>query len=271
MGELYIVGPLGEPCQDVPLRALRILRQAAFIVARDAGSAREWLGRLGIQTRVLAAKEAGAREAVLQALAVGDVAWLVTRVAELSGSARRLLLALLEQDVVPASVPGASAAISGLAVSGLPTDRFTFLGLLPQSPKGRRSLLQSIAGERWTVVCEVMSGCVPDVLADIQSLFGDRRVTLYQDRDVWRGRASQAGTWPGKGRWVLAIERTEPDQAWTIGRVRDEVHGLLAAGRSPRDIAREVAQRSGWPKREVYRMVLPDARPGAQTDTREVD
>jgi 16S rRNA (cytidine1402-2'-O)-methyltransferase len=271
MGELFIVGPLGESCQDVPLRALRILRQAALIVVQDVGDAHQVLGRLGVQARVLAADEAGAREAILRTLAVGDVAWLIAQVAELSGPAHRLLVSLLEQGVVLASVPGASAAISGLAISGLSADRFTFLGLLPESPQVRRSLLQRVVGERWTVVCEVMIGHVPDVLGDVLALLGDRQVALYQDQDVWRGRASQAGAWPGTGRWVLVIERAESDQAWTTGHVRDEVHELLAAGMSPRDVAREVAQRSGWPKRKVYQMVLPGAQADAQADVQEVD
>jgi 16S rRNA (cytidine1402-2'-O)-methyltransferase len=201
----------------------------------------------------------------------GDVAWLLARVTDLAGAAHHLLVALLEQGVVLASVPGASAAISGLAVSGLPTDRFTFLGLLPELSESRRALLLRVAGEGRTVVCEVIADHVPGVLADIQTFLGDRQVALYQDRDVWRGRASQAGVRPGAGRWVLVIEPAEPDQAWTIGRVRGEVRGLLAAGMSSRDVAREVAQRSGWPKRVVYQMALPGVRSDAQADAREVD
>jgi 16S rRNA (cytidine1402-2'-O)-methyltransferase len=267
MGKLFVVGLVGESRQDVSLRALRALRQAALIVVQDVESARGLLECQGIHTRLLAANEVGACEAILQDLTAGDVAWLVTRVEEVAGSARHLLSALLEQGVVPASVPGASAAISGLAISGLSADRFTYLGLLPESPEGRRAVLRGVASERWTVVCEAMACHVPDVLADIQSLCGDRQVALCQGQDVWRGRASQVGTWLGKGRWVLVIERAEPEQAWTTRRVRDEVQDLLAAGMSPRDVAREVARRSGWPKREVYQMALP----GAWADAREVD
>jgi 16S rRNA (cytidine1402-2'-O)-methyltransferase len=267
MGELLVVGPLGESCQDVPIRALRILRQAALIVVQDVGYARELLGCHNIQAQVLAADEVGARGAILLALVKGDVAWLAARVAELSGSAHRLLGVLQEQGAALASVPGASAAISGLTVSGLTADRFTFLGLLPESSESRRSLLRLVAGERWTLVCEVMAGHVPGVLADVQAILGDRPIALYQDRDVWRGRASQAGGHSGTGRWVLVIEGADLDQAWTVGRIQDEVCTLLSAGMSPRDVAREVTQRSGWSKREVYQMVLSVDRRGA----REVD
>jgi 16S rRNA (cytidine1402-2'-O)-methyltransferase len=255
LGKVCIVGPLSGHWQDVPLRALCILQRASLVVAKDGAFARALLEPHGVHAP-LCELEGYSPQAILEALQDGDVAWLLARVTELSGPAGRLFRALLERGVELVSVPGACAAIAGLVMSGLPADRFTFLGLLPESSKERHALLQCIAHERLTIVCEVTACCLSDALGDVLDLLGDRRIALCADQNVWRGRAKQAQTPSGAGQLTLVIEGAEAERTWSEERVRDVVNEMLTAGQSPRDVAREVAQRSGWPKREVYRMAL---------------
>ena len=263
MGKLYVVGPQSGVRRDVPLRALRVLQESALIAVQGIDSVREWLLRIKIRTPLLDIADHGATALLLEALRGGDVAWLVQTLADLSGSARRVLLGLVEQGIEPVSVPGPSTAIAGLAVSTLPADGLTFLGLLPALSGERRSLFKAVAYEPRTVVCEVAAEHLADVRRDLLACLGDRRVTLHGARDTWRGRASQAQEWPeSEDRLVLVIEGAGRGQAWSIERVGDEVLKLLATGASPRDVAREISRCSGWPKRRVYQLIVSVRKEG---------
>jgi 16S rRNA (cytidine1402-2'-O)-methyltransferase len=150
--------------------------------------------------------------------------------------------------------------VGGLVASGLPADRFTALGVLPASQAERVVLWPGVAREAVTVVCEVRADDMGEVLEEIQAHLGDRRIAVARGGDVWRGRASQAEALEWSGTVTLAIEGTAPDQAWTRERVLAEVRGLLDAGASARDTIREVARRSGWPRRQVYELALLASR-----------
>jgi 16S rRNA (cytidine1402-2'-O)-methyltransferase len=255
-GKLYVVGPLGDRWQDVPIRALRILREARVVVSQDIEAARGLFDRADIRTLLLEIGDTETLQSILGALRAGDVAWLVTSPADLSGPARRLLGLLIERDIEPVSVPGPSNEIAGLAVSGLPTDSYTFLGTISGPLSERCSLLERVACEPRTIVCEVTAGHLPEVVHDVLACLGDRRVMLYGERGAWRGQASQVQAWPGKERLTLVIAGAGRDPVWTQERVRDEVQKLLAAGAAARDVAREVARRSGWPRRQVYQLAM---------------
>jgi 16S rRNA (cytidine1402-2'-O)-methyltransferase len=253
---LYVVGPLGDLWQDVPLRAQRILQESSLVVARHAASVAEWLRQGGIRTPVVGLDALKPLSQLVEALQRGDVAWLIGSLEELTGSACGLFDRLQALGIAPLSVPGPSPVIAGLAISGLPADTLTMLGPLPVAAAERRALLASAASEPLTVVCEVDAERLAEALRDLLSLLGDRRVALYGGGRVWRGRASQAGEWPDGGRLTLAIEGAGSGPAWTQDRVRAKVRELLVAGASPRDVAGEVARCSGWSKREVYRLVV---------------
>jgi 16S rRNA (cytidine1402-2'-O)-methyltransferase len=255
-GKLYVVGPLGDRWQDVPIRAWRILGEVRVVVSWDVEGARGLLGWADIRTPLLEIGDADALQTIMGALRAGDVAWLAVRPAELSGSARRLLLALSERDIEPLSVPGPSQEIAGLVVSGLPTDSFTLLGTISGSRSERCSLLERVADEPRTIVCEVTAEHLPDAMRDVLAYLGDRRVALYGEWGAWRGQASQARSWPSEERLTMVIEGAGQDLAWTRERTRDEVHKLLDAGATVRDAAREVASRSGWSRRQVYRLAM---------------
>jgi 16S rRNA (cytidine1402-2'-O)-methyltransferase len=260
MGKLYIVGPMEGSWQDVPLWALQVLRNSSLIVAQDIGSAVEWLQRGEIHTPLLHICGVETIPRLLEALRTGDVAWLFMRLVDLDSRTRHLFDRLAEQGTELISVPGPCSAVAALAVSGMPVDGLTYLGALPDAPRERSFLLQSVAGERQTIVCEVTADGLEGVLVDVLACLGDRRVLLYKEHVTWRGWLSKAIKWPGKGWFTLVIEGAEPARAWSQQRVGDEIAKWLASGASTRDIAREVARRSGWPRKRVYRLVVSARR-----------
>lgn len=252
---LHLVGPVGE-WQDLTLRAREVMRRAGLIVVQDVYAVRPGLDGMGCCSPLLASGQDDALARILAALAESEVAWLVMRIGELAGPTERLVCALLDQGVELVSVPGASALADGLVVSGLPADRFTALGPLPVSKMDRSALWSRFAHESMTLVCEVWAGDLCEVLGEVRAHLGDRRIALCQGQTVWRGLASKAATdeWEGRVTLTIAGAGLEPD--WTQERVLDELCTLLGAGTSPRDAAREVARRSGWPRRQVYEWAL---------------
>jgi 16S rRNA (cytidine1402-2'-O)-methyltransferase len=257
--KLYVVGPVGAE-QGWTLRAREVLGRARLVVARDVGWVRGCLGGLGSEARLLASGDEGALTQILEALAAGEVAWLVRELDDLAGTAQELLHALLEQGVELVSVPGGSERMGGLVASGLPADRFTALGPLPTSPAARAALWQRYAGERLTLVCEVQGEDMGAVLGEAAAHLGARRVAVCQGEEVWRGPVDEVDLSGWAGRVTLVIEGAGDAPQWTRERALDEVRLMLAAGASARDTAREVARRAGWPRRQVYELALSASR-----------
>jgi 16S rRNA (cytidine1402-2'-O)-methyltransferase len=261
MGKLYIVGPITDMRREVSLRALRILKESSLIVVLGTDSVPEWLLQEEGCPPLIELDRVETISTLLTALHTGDVAWLIRRLAELDSRARRFLCLLIEQGIEPFSVPGPCNAIAGLTVSGLATDSLTYLGLLEVSSE-RRSLLQSVAGELLTLVCEFAADDLVDTRRDVLACLGDRRVMLYGRCRTWRGRISQVDEWPATERLTLVIGGAEQAGQWSRQRVGDEIAALLSTGASPRDVAREIARQSGWPRKKVYRLILSICREG---------
>jgi 16S rRNA (cytidine1402-2'-O)-methyltransferase len=200
---------------------------------------------------------------ILSALAEGEVAWLVMQIGEWTGFMQHLVDALLARGVDLVSVPGSSALVSGLAASGLPADRFTALGRVPGSPVDRLALWSRFAQDPMTLVCQVRSQDVGEVLNEILSQLGDRRIAVCSGGHVWRGQASESPGGEWEGPVTLAIAGADAGPDWSRERVLDEVRVSLDAGASLRDTAREVSRRSGWPRRQVYELAMLASRDDA--------
>ena len=275
MGNLYILHARPESWRDATLRGHRVLREVALIVTRRADSLRARLARDGIDTRLLDLDRRdwmACVEVLLDVLETGDVAWVLSGIVSWTDADVTIMGALLGQGVEVLPVPGACDLIAGLVRSGLPSTRFTFLGELPALTSTRRSLLRNVAQERHTLICSAQSANLADVLGDIEAILGDRHLAIYGEGGVWRGLISEALALRGqvlsvqvgergRGRGnYLIIEGDTRDQTWTEERVRSSVCALLESGESARDIAREVASRSGWRRRAVYQLVVQLAR-----------
>jgi len=270
VGTLYIVGtPIGN-LEDVSLRALRILGEVDLIAAEDTRRTRKLLIRYEIKTPLTSYHEhskLAKLDELLGTLEQKDVA-LVSEAGMpgLSDPGYELIEAAIARGIPVVPVPGPSALITALVVSGLPTVSFLFLGFLPRRKKRRRQILASVAGERRTLVAFEAPHRLRASLADLKAVLGDRRIAVAREltkvyEEVWRGSVSQALAHfeenPPRGEFTLVIEGAREERVtWDEGQVREVLAELVAEGAERKEAVKAVADLAGWPKREVYRVAL---------------
>jgi 16S rRNA (cytidine1402-2'-O)-methyltransferase len=184
-GTLYLVAtPIGN-LRDITLRALDVLRQVELIAAEDTRRTRILLNRYGISTPSISFhdfnKERRTPQLLLR-LRQGAAVGLVTDAGTpgISDPGFYLVRASLQEGIPVTSVPGPTAFVSGLVISGLPTDRFTFEGFLPVK-KGRRKRLESLVDDPRTLIFYESPKRVPRTLRDLEGCFGDRRVAVVRE------------------------------------------------------------------------------------------
>ncbi len=263
-GTLYVVAtPIGN-LEDITLRALRVLQDVSLIAAEDTRTTRKLLARYNIQTPLTSyyeEKELTKLDYILETLMGEDVA-LVSEsgMPGISDPGYQLVKAAIAAGVRVVPVPGASALVAALAVSGLPTDSFTYLGFLPRRGGERRRLLQTIARERRTLIAFEAPHRLLATLKDVEDLLGDREMAVAREltklhEEIIRGRVSQVRAHlqanRPRGEFTLIIAGAE-EETWEEEKVAEALRQLKAVGVSIREATKGVAQLSGWPKSEVY-------------------
>lgn len=272
MGTLYVVGtPIGN-LEDMSLRALRILGEVDLIAAEDTRKTRKLLTHFKIETPLTSYYEHNKLtklDELLSTLQYKDVA-LVSEAGMpgLSDPGYELIQAAIAQGTPVVPVPGPSALITALVISGLPTDSFLYLGFLPRRRKERRQLLASLAGERHTLVAFEAPHRLLASLADLKDVLGDRRIALAREltklhEEVWRGSVSQALTHfednPPRGEFTLVIEGAGEERVtWNEERVVEALAELVAKGVEKKEAIKAVSELAGWPRREVYKLALKE-------------
>jgi len=229
-GILYLVAtPIGN-LQDITQRALETLGRVRAIAAEDTRRTRRMLARLGVDASVVSLFEHNERARIpglVRRLEAGESIAVVTDAGSpgVADPGFRLVRAAIEAGVRVESIPGPSAVIAALQVSGLPTDAFTFVGFLPVRPGARRRRLEELKERRETIVAFESPHRIDATLADLEELWGDRPVALAREltkqfEEVLRGSARQvrerltAGrrrgemvlVLGGRGRGVAAVE-----------------------------------------------------------------
>ncbi|MPY87411.1 MAG: 16S rRNA (cytidine(1402)-2'-O)-methyltransferase [Luteitalea sp.] len=185
-GRLYVVStPIGN-LEDVTLRALDVLRTVALIAAEDTRRTRRLLTRAGIDTRMTSLhghNERAATARVLAELSAGRDVALVSDAGTplLSDPGLTLVRQALDVGLPVEPVPGPSAVLAALVMSGMPTHQFTFLGFPPARGKARRTWLQTLAQERRTVICFEAPHRVRQTLEDVARLIGDCSVAVCRE------------------------------------------------------------------------------------------
>jgi 16S rRNA (cytidine1402-2'-O)-methyltransferase len=159
-------------------------------------------------------------------------------------------------------VPGPSAVLGALVISGLPTDRFVFEGFLPRSGKARSARLRDLSSERRTAVLFESPRRVAATLADLLQAGGDRPVAVVREltklhQEVLRGTVSEILAHVGerdlKGEVVLVVGGVPADAGRDPSDAVRAARDLVRAGARKREAARRVAEASGVPAREIYR------------------
>jgi len=218
-GTLYIVStPIGNR-EDITLRALRILKEVDLIAAEDTRHTLPFLKHFGIQTPLTSyfeGNELKKKEFILFKLRQGDQIALVSDAGTpgISDPGFRLIQTAIENQIPIVPIPGPSAAITALSVSGLPTDAFLFKGFLPHKSKKRRDLLETLREVRETLIVYESPHRLVESLEDILVVLGDREIVLTREltklyEEILRGKVSEIKTQIGerklKGEITLII------------------------------------------------------------------
>ncbi|MBX3081594.1 MAG: 16S rRNA (cytidine(1402)-2'-O)-methyltransferase [Anaerolineae bacterium] len=270
---LYIVPtPLGN-LEDITLRALRILREVRLIAAEDTRTTRKLLDRYEITTPLTAYHEHNKLtklDALFETLTDGDIA-LVSDAGTpgISDPGYELIREALARGVNVVPLPGASAVITALVGSGLPTDGFVYIGFLPRKDKALRECFTALAEERRTVIAYESPNRLVETLATLQSVLGNRQVVVAREltklyEEFQRGTVSDVlahfTTHEPRGEITLVIAGAADAQAeqatWDEAAVLAALDEQLTQGIPRKEAAKAIALRSGWDRREVYRLSL---------------
>jgi 16S rRNA (cytidine1402-2'-O)-methyltransferase len=267
-GALVLVGtPIGN-LGDLSPRAVEALAAADVVCCEDTRRTGRLLQHGGVRAPKLLVvndhTEVRAVPEVLRRLAAGDRVAVVTDAGMpgISDPGERLVRAATENGFRVEVVPGPSAAVTALVVSGLPAGRFVFEGFLPRKGSGRTARLKALAAEERTMVLYEAPHRVARTLADLATACGPARPVVVAreltklHEEVWRGRLDEAVRWSGahepRGEFVLVVEGAPPPDEATDDDVVAALRRAMAEGLSTRDAATEVATDLGLPRRRVY-------------------
>lgn len=268
VGKLYLVAtPIGN-LEDISARALRLLRGAVCIAAEDTRQTGKLLAHFEIRTPMISYHEHNKLTrlgAVLSLLETGDVA-LVSDAGTpgLNDPGYELVQAALAAGFDVAPVPGPCAPIAALTASGLPTDSFVYLGYLPRRSAARKAFLAPWREERRTLVALEAPHRLLESLDDILAALGDRRLTVAREltkihEEFVRGTVAQAQehfrNHPPLGEITLVVGGAEESEKWTEAKVRAAARREAKRNLPAAQLAEEIAARSGWNKRDVYKMI----------------
>jgi 16S rRNA (cytidine1402-2'-O)-methyltransferase len=270
MGILYLVAtPIGN-LEDISPRALRILREAVLIAAEDTRHSGALLKHFEIKSHLTSYFEhnkLNKLDFILENLSKGDVALISDAgTPAINDPGYELVKAALASGFDVRPVPGPSAPIAALAVSGLPTDSFLYLGYLPNKSTDRRKAIGQVSNLTYTLVFLESPHRIVDSLEDILSVLGDRQICVAREmtklyEEFWRGPVSGAidhfKSKEPRGEFTLVIEgkRKEERSIWTEEELLKAIKKELKAGKSAKEISSELAEQSGWNKKEVYSLV----------------
>ncbi|WP_329251373.1 16S rRNA (cytidine(1402)-2'-O)-methyltransferase [Streptomyces sp. NBC_01478] len=272
-GTLVLAGtPIGD-IADAPPRLAEELAGADVVAAEDTRRLRRLTQALGVQPkgRVVSyfeGNEAARTPELVEALLGGSRVLLVTDAGmpSVSDPGYRLVAAAVERDIKVTAVPGPSAVLTALALSGLPVDRFCFEGFLPRKAGERLSKLREVAGERRTLVYFEAPHRLDDTLAAMAEVFGaERRAAVCREltktyEEIKRGPVGELAEWAAEGvrGEITVVVEGAPEKTEELGadelvrrvRVREE------AGERRKEAIAAVAVEAGVPKREVFDAVV---------------
>lgn len=277
-GTLILVAtPIGN-LEDITFRALRVLKEADIIAAEDTRRTRNLLSRYEISRRMTSYYEHNEEKRIpglLQALQEGKDVALVSDAGSpgISDPGYRLVKRATEQGIPVTAVPGPSAVILALCLSGLSTDRFTFYGFLPRGREQQRRLLEEAAQVSHTLLFFESPHRVAKALERMREILGDREAALCREltkrfeqieRGLLSGLIEKVREQGSKGEYCIVvagrekIELREEDRQEALQKALKEVQG--AQGEPLKEAARKAAEKYGLSRREIYQAALEQGR-----------
>lgn len=272
-GILYVTGtPIGN-LSDLSPRAIQTLESVDFIAAEDTRVTLKLLNHFGIKKPMVSYYEHNKRERgeiICNRIEAGENCAIVTDAGMpcISDPGEDLIKLCEERNIKTVVIPGPSAVISALAVSGLTTGRFTFEGFLSVNKKSRNEHLASLKNEQRTMIFYEAPHKLPSTLRDLYSAFGDRKLSIVREltkiheeviRTTTKYAAENLADGSLKGEFVLVLEGAQKqaeEESYTLEYAVETAKKLIENGTKPTDAAKEAAALTGFKKNEIYRELI---------------
>ncbi|MCL2077135.1 MAG: 16S rRNA (cytidine(1402)-2'-O)-methyltransferase [Oscillospiraceae bacterium] len=273
-GSLYITGtPIGN-LGDISSRALETLNNVDFIAAEDTRVSLKLLTKFGIKKPMLSCRKHNIREVsekIIERLQNGESCALITDAGMpcISDPGAELVELCRTRGVQTVVVPGASALVAALALSGFMCQRFSFEGFLSINPKQRKERLLEVKNYGGLLIFYEAPHKLIKTLNDLLNVLGDRRIVLCREmtkihEEVLDGRISEIlrryenPETPPRGEFVLILEAPDSDkaEAVTIEQAAKKVAELTASGYKPADACKIIAKETGLTKSLIYKEYL---------------
>lgn len=272
-GKLYVVGtPIGN-LEDMSVRAVKTLQEVDFIAAEDTRVTLKLLNHFEIKKPMVSYHEHNAREKggeIITHLLSGQTCAIVTDAGMpcISDPGEDLVRLCAENGIDTIVIPGPSAAISALALSGLSTSKFVFEGFLNPQKNARLERLEELKREKRTIIFYEAPHKLCDTLSAMYQVLGDRKITLAREltkiyEEVIRTTLSQAVALfeekAPKGEFVLVVEgMVEEEQSLTFEQALELIQALVDKGEPLSKAAKDVARQTGFKKGELYSRFLAE-------------
>jgi len=272
MGTLYVVGtPIGN-LEDMTFRAVRILQTVDTIAAEDTRHTGKLLQHFQIKTNQISYHQHNRQQRLpelLNRLTTGKTIALVTDAGmpSISDPGYELVQGAIEAGITVIPIPGATAGITALSASGLPTDRFVFEGFLPASGQERQQRLEVLAAESRTLIFYESPYRLQQTLEDFATIFSpSRQIVLGREltklhEQFWRGTIEEAIAYytdhEPKGEFTLILAGAPPETpVLSEAALKAELSQLINQGISRSQAARQLSHLTNLPRRHLYQMAL---------------
>jgi 16S rRNA (cytidine1402-2'-O)-methyltransferase len=265
-GTLYIVStPIGN-LEDITLRALRVFKEADLIAAEDTRRSVKLLSHYGISKPMISywrEKEKVRSDEIIRRLQGGQSVALVSDAGTpgISDPGAVLIKKAIEEHIPVVPIPGPSAFVAALSISGLPTEEFTFVGFLPSRKVQRRKVLKDLSLERRTLIFYEAPHRIVDTLADMEEMLGKRKAAVSREitkihEDILRGNITEIAGEIRKnkvaGEFVIIVEGKVEENRPSERDVLSEVSLLMKRGLGRKEAVKKIAGQYGLSKNELY-------------------
>ncbi len=269
-GTLYIIAtPIGN-LEDITLRGIRILKDTDVIAAEDTRHTQTLLRHFAINTPLTSYHDQNERAKTVQLVARLERGESIALVSDagtpgISDPGYRLVVEATRVGIRVVPIPGPSALIAALSASGLPTDGFNFRGFLPARKRERRSKLQELRVDRYSIVVYETPHRLKESLDDIREILGERRIVLAREvtkihEEFLRGRISEVIAEIAhreiRGEVTLIIEGCSGLHPPSEEALREEIVKLLADGLRVKEVAEVLGEKYGYSKRQIYGLAM---------------
>lgn len=265
-GTLYIVStPIGN-LEDITLRALKVLKEVDVIAAEDTRHSSKLLTHYGISRPLISywgEKEKVKSTVILERLHSGKSVALISDAGTpgISDPGAVLIKRALEEGLGVVSIPGASALIAALSISGLSTEEFTFIGFLPARKSQRQKILKELSLEPRTLVFYEAPHRILETMSDMKEIFGERKAAVVKEiskihEEILRCSISEILDKLERstiaGEYVVVVERRAEETRLTTDDAISEVRALMKKGLGRKEAVKKVAEAYGLSKKELY-------------------